>query len=81
MTGRTELHICQGNVAGLCYKDSVIGPTVVFHALWHGNAFIFLDDDARAHCARVVQDHLDFCRITTLPLPAKSPDLSPVEHL
>ena len=66
MTGRTELHICQENVTGH-YKDDVFQPIVVPHAARHGNAVIFQDDNARAHRARVVQDHLQFRRMTTLP--------------
>ena len=64
----------------------VIGGTgteliVVPYARRHTSAFIFPYDNARAHRARVVQDHLQFRRIMTLPWSAKSPDLSPVEHL
>ena len=51
------------------------------YARWHGNAVIFEDDNTRDHHARVVQVRLQFRRIATLPWPAKSPDLSPVEHL
>ena len=83
MTGRTELYICQGNVAGLYYRDNVIEP-VVPHARLHGNAVIFQDDNARAHRARVVQDHLQFRSITTLPWPSAVPRPVPnwafVEH-
>ncbi|GFY24642.1 DDE_3 domain-containing protein [Trichonephila clavipes] len=39
---------------------------------------IFQQDNARPHTARVAQDFL--CHIQTLPWPACSPDLSPVEH-
>ena len=56
-------------------------PTGVPYARRHGNAFIFQDDHTRSSRARVVQDHLQFLRITTLPWPAKSQDLSPIEHL
>ena len=81
MTGRTELHICHGNVTGLCHRDNVIEPIVVPYASRLGNAFLFEYDDARAHRARVTQDHPLFRRITTPPWPAKSPDLSPTERL
>ena len=81
MTGRTELHICQGNVTGLYYRDDVSEPIVVPHTHQHGNAFTFRDSNARAHCACLVQDHLQFCRITTLPWPVKSPVLFPTEDL
>ncbi|GFT33273.1 transposable element Tcb2 transposase [Trichonephila clavipes] len=40
---------------------------------------IFQQDNARSHTARVSQDCL--CTVTTLPWPARSPDLSPIEHI
>ncbi|GFV12251.1 transposable element Tcb2 transposase [Trichonephila clavipes] len=40
---------------------------------------IFQQVNARPHTARVSQDCL--CTVTTLPLPARSPDLSPVKHI
>ena len=75
VTGRSELHICRGNVSGLYYRDKVIEPIVVPCARRRGNAFVSQDDNVKAHCARAVQDHLQFRRTTTLPRPAKSPDL------
>ena len=80
-TGKIELHIYQGNVSGLYYRDNVIEPVVVPYARRHGNAVIFQDDNARTHCARVPQYHLHIRRITTLQWPAKFQDLSPTEHL
>ena len=69
MTGRTELHSCQGNVNELFNRDNVTESIAVPYARRHGNAFIFQDDNARAHRARVVQDHLQFRKITTLLWP------------
>ena len=60
MTGRTELHICQRPVTGLNYRENAIEHVVVLYARRHGNALIFQDDSARAHRARVVQDHLQY---------------------
>ncbi|GFX81846.1 transposable element Tcb2 transposase [Trichonephila clavipes] len=40
---------------------------------------ILQQDNARPHTARVAQDFLRHCQ--TLPWPARSPDLSPVEHV
>ena len=81
MTGRTELYMYQGNVTGLYNRDSVIGPFVVPYAGRHGNASVFLDDNARANRARVVQSHLQFRRTTAFQWPAKFQDMSPVEGL
>ena len=65
-TWRTKTHMCQGNATGLFYRDNAIEPIVVPYACRHGNAFIFQDNNAKPHRARVVQDHLQFRRITTL---------------
>ena len=67
VTGRTELHIYQGNVTGLYDRDKVIEPIVAPYNRRYGNAFIFQDDYARAHRARVVRVHPQFRRIMTLP--------------
>ncbi|GFT62109.1 transposable element Tcb2 transposase [Trichonephila clavipes] len=40
---------------------------------------IFQPENARPHTARVSQDCLR--NVTTLPWPARSPDLSPVDHI
>ncbi|GFY02709.1 transposable element Tcb2 transposase [Trichonephila clavipes] len=40
---------------------------------------VFLQDNARPHTARVAQDFLR--HFQTLPWPAHSPDLSPVDHV
>ena len=69
------------DIIGFYYRDNFIEPIVVPYARWHGNAFIFQDDNARTHRAGVVQDHLQFSRLMTLPKPVKSPDLPPIEHV
>ncbi|GFW00139.1 transposable element Tcb1 transposase [Trichonephila clavipes] len=40
---------------------------------------IFQLDSARPHTARLSQDNLR--TLTTIPWPARSPDLSPIEHI
>ncbi|GFV92720.1 transposable element Tcb1 transposase [Trichonephila clavipes] len=40
---------------------------------------IFQQDNARTHTARVSQVYLR--TVTTLPWPARSPDLTPIEHI
>ena len=72
MTGRTELHICKGNVTGFYHRHDVIEPIIVPYARRHGTEFVFQGANARAHRTRVVQDHLQFRRITTLTWQAKS---------
>ena len=81
MTGRTDLHVCQGRVTGVFYRDSVLAPYVIPFARRHCRGFVFQDDNARAHRARVVTNYLQRRNIRTLPWPAMSPDLSPIEHV
>lgn len=81
MTGKTDLHVCQGRVTGQYYRDNVLGPYVAPFARRHGRGFIFQDDNARAHRARVVTEYLQRRNIRTMPWPAMSPDLSPIEHV
>ena len=61
------------------YIDQILQPHVVpfFHA--HPN-FIFQQDNARAHSARVTQDFLHQQNIQTMVQPAMSLDLNPIEH-
>ena len=62
-------------------RDNVLAPYVIPFAQRHGPRFIFQDDNARAHRARVVTDYLQRRNIRTLPWLAMSPDLSPIEHV
>ncbi|GFT49318.1 outer dense fiber protein 3 [Trichonephila clavipes] len=67
----------RGTLTGQRYVDDILRP----HVGPFLNGFqgaIFQQDNARPHTARVAQDFLRHCQ--TLPLPARSPDLSPVEH-
>ena len=81
MTGKTDLHVCQCRVTGVYYRDNVLAPYVIPFA--HHPRFIFQDDNARAHRARVVTrtDYLQRRNILTLPWPAMSQDLSLIEHV
>ncbi|ESO86381.1 hypothetical protein LOTGIDRAFT_79488, partial [Lottia gigantea] len=41
----------------------------------------FMDDNARPHRSRAVNDFMRTSVITTLPWPAMSPDLNTIEHI
>ena len=45
-----------------------------------GNTFILMQDNARAHTARMYMTFLDDEGITVMNWPARSPDLNPIEH-
>ncbi|GFX68757.1 transposable element Tc1 transposase [Trichonephila clavipes] len=75
---RSTLIVMRGILTGQRYVDDILRPYV--GPLLNGlSGAIFQQDNARPHTARVAQD---FQRhFQTLPWPARSSDLSPVEHV
>ncbi|GFW01914.1 DDE_3 domain-containing protein [Trichonephila clavipes] len=67
-----------GTLTGQRYVDDILRPHVgpFLNGL---PCAIFQQDNARPHTARVAQDFLR--HFQTLPWPARSPDLAPVEHV
>ncbi|GFU70203.1 transposable element Tcb2 transposase [Trichonephila clavipes] len=75
---RSTLIVMRGTLMGQRYIDDILRPHVgPFLNGLPGE--IFQQDNARPHTARVAQDFLR--HFQTLPWPARSPDLSPVEHV
>nr|CAH7751514.1 unnamed protein product [Callosobruchus chinensis] len=46
-----------------------------------GDQFIFMDDNARPHRTRAIQQALENENIARLEWPAMSPDMNPIEHV
>ena len=63
-----------------CRLDGIIEPVVVRYLQQH-NVGIFQHDNARPHTARHTQNILHIHNVSVLQWPARSPDLSPIEHL
>ena len=78
---RTHLVIINGNLNAAQYRDRVIVPHVQPFMAQHGPGMLLQQDNARPHVAQVVHAHLANQQIETLPWPAVSPDLSPIEHV
>ncbi|GFU79719.1 transposable element Tcb2 transposase [Trichonephila clavipes] len=58
--GHTDLHVFQGGtVTGLRYRDETLDPYVRPYAAAIGNDFILMDDNARPHRARIVEEYLE----------------------
>ncbi|GFV46654.1 transposable element Tc1 transposase [Trichonephila clavipes] len=68
----------RGTLTGQLYVDDILRPHVGPFLNGLPGA-IFQQDNARPHTARVAQDFLR--HFQTPPWPARSPDLSPVEHV
>ncbi|GFU85363.1 transposable element Tcb2 transposase [Trichonephila clavipes] len=80
--GHTDLHVFHGGtVTGLRYRDEILDPYVHPYAAAIGNDFILMDDNARPHRARIVEEYLEDHGLERMAWPARSPDLNPIEHL
>ncbi|GFY08523.1 DDE_3 domain-containing protein [Trichonephila clavipes] len=75
---RFTLILMRGTLTGQRYVDVILRPLVGPFLNGLPGA-IFQQDKAHPHTARVAQDFLR--HFQTLPWPAHSPDLSPVEHV
>ncbi|GFS88928.1 DDE_3 domain-containing protein [Trichonephila clavipes] len=75
---QSTLIVMRGTLTGQRYVDDILRPHVgsFFNGLPGAN---FQQDNAHPHTTRVFQDSLR--HFETLPWPACSPDLSPVEHV
>ena len=78
---KTDLVLMNGRITGQHYLDTIIDPVIVpLHQL-RAPDFLFMDDNARPHRARVVTEHLQRAGVPHLAWPARSPDLNPIEHV
>lgn len=79
--GRSDLYISQGTVNAVIYRNEIINDVVIPYAENFGEHFVMVDDNARPHRARIVQEFLGEHNIQQLHLPPKSPDLNIIEHV
>jgi hypothetical protein len=79
--GRTQLKIVQWTLNVVKYRDDILDPIVLLFLQQRNCDHVFQHCNARCHVARGCQDFLNLNHICVLPLPALSPDLSPIAHL
>ncbi|GFU36961.1 transposable element Tcb2 transposase [Trichonephila clavipes] len=72
------LFLIGGTMTAQQYVHNVLQPHVL-PLMQRLPGAIFQQDNARARTAKVSQDYL--CTVTILPWPARSPYLSPIEHI
>ncbi|GFV03940.1 transposable element Tcb1 transposase [Trichonephila clavipes] len=62
-------------------KDEILRPHVIPYAGAIGDYFVFQDDNARPHRARLVENMFEAETIQCMEWPICSPDLNPIEHV
>ena len=80
---KLDLVTIQGNLIGDQYIRDVLQPVVIPHFDNHPLATrpVYMDDNARPHRSRAVTAYLQSEAVTSVPWPAMSPDLNPIEHI
>ncbi|UYV78224.1 GGPS1 [Cordylochernes scorpioides] len=79
---RTPLHIfSRGTLTAQRYRDEILETYLRPYRDQIGHNLIFMDDNARPHRARLVNEYLQSENIRRMDWPARSPDLNPIEHV
>ena len=77
---RSPLVFIDGNLNAAGYIANVLEPVALPYLRGMENS-IYQQDNARPHTARVTTQFLQDAHVAVLPWPARSPDLSPIEHV
>ncbi|GFT66809.1 transposable element Tcb1 transposase [Trichonephila clavipes] len=77
---RTDLHIQSVTKTDYIYWDGIVEQVCLFRGAM-GAEFLFMDDNARPHRAKIVDECLQSEDITRMDWLAYSPDLNPIEHV
>ena len=76
-----DLHVIDnGTLTALRYVNEILDVYIRPYAGAVGENFILMDDNARAHRARITDQYLEQATIVRMEWPARSPDLNPIEH-
>lgn len=79
---RTDLVVfINSTMNGERYRDRIIQPIVAPFIEQHGRNYVFVDDNARPHRARIVNQAILDNNIIRMAWPARSPDCNPIEHV
>ena len=78
-TGRTEAVVVEGVLNGERYVNEIINPVIVPTLQQHN--LQLQQDNARPHTCRMAKAALEDAGVQILQWPARSPDLSPIEHV
>uniref|UniRef100_A0A3P8U4P3 Tc1-like transposase DDE domain-containing protein n=1 Tax=Amphiprion percula TaxID=161767 RepID=A0A3P8U4P3_AMPPE len=78
---KTDLVIVDGSVTARSYLRDIIEPIIIPQFRQHTPNFLFMDDNAPPHRARIVTARLQEVGVPHMVWPAISPDLNPIEHV
>ena len=86
LTGRKLLVIWEKDnwdfITAQAYLDHILEPVVYpFFQQFQWTGIIFMDDNAPAHRAKIVNEFKEQHFMTSLNWPSNSPDLNPIENL
>ncbi|UYV79772.1 hypothetical protein LAZ67_18000603 [Cordylochernes scorpioides] len=70
-----------GTLTAQRYRDEILEPYLRPYRDQIGHNLIFMDDNARPHRARLVNEYLQSENIRRMQWPASSQDLNPIEHV
>lgn len=76
--GRTDPVIIDGSLTGVRYLNEIVKEHIIPNTVEHN--LVLQHDNARPHTAKIVSDALCARNVTVLSWPARSPDMSPIEH-
>lgn len=79
--GTSELYLIDGNATAQDYLYILESNFLPYIDRLYRDRMIFQQDNAAIHTAGVVREWFEEEQITTLPWPAKSPDLNPIENI
>ena len=80
-TGKSQLVVIQGNLTANRYIEICLRQQLIPFYNQHNQQMLFQHDNARPHTANMTRNFLTQNNINTLPWPALSPDLNPIEQL
>lgn len=78
---RTNPVFVDSTLTAARYRDNILSVEVENFLNNNASGFTFQQDNARPHTARITHAFLQQQNIDVLPLPSKSPDLNPIEHI
>lgn len=79
--GRTELvSIENGTLTGERYAQEILNEYAGPYLVNMGEGSMLMQDNARPHTARIVQEYIQEVGISLMAWPSRSPDLNPIEH-